>query len=136
MGFRMMASPRTVETPEQFLEGANRYLDMCEDEDRLPTVAGLALHLGFKSRQSIHDYVKKPAFEQYARQALLHMEDERSQRLLKSPAGIIFDLCNNHGWKQPGQMDGHAREGFTFLYAGPPPKRLESVEPDGEIESD
>jgi len=72
-----------------------------------PTVAGLCYFLGFESRQSFLDYEKREPFSCTIKKARLRIEVDRAERLVSSgtpTAGIIFDLTNNHGWKNPQHM--------------------------------
>lgn len=64
-----------------------------------PTVTGLALFLGFESRQSLYDYKKnKPEFTYIIKRATLAIEMNYEQMLdSKSVAGSIFAL-KNMGW--------------------------------------
>lgn len=65
-----------------------------------PTVAGLALYLGFESRQSIYDYRdRNQEFSYIIKRALTYIEMHYEQMLeSKSVAGAIFAL-KNMGWK-------------------------------------
>lgn len=64
-----------------------------------PTISGLALHLGFDSRQSIYDYKEKPEFTYIIKRAILFMESYAEEQLLRgtSATGAIFWL-KNHKW--------------------------------------
>lgn len=64
-----------------------------------PTVCGLALYLGFESRQSIYDYRdKSEEFSYIIKRALTFIEMNYEQNLeSKNPAGAIFAL-KNMGW--------------------------------------
>jgi len=63
------------------------------------TVTGLALFLGFESRQSFYDYEGKEEFSYTIRKARLKVENEYEKKL-SSPmcTGAIFAL-KNHGWR-------------------------------------
>jgi len=76
-----------------------------------PTITGLALALGFASRQSIYDYKGKEEFAYTIKKALLRVENGYEKRLSHNGAtGAIFAL-KNMGWKdkqeveQTGQMN-------------------------------
>jgi len=63
-----------------------------------PTVTGLAIYLGFESRQSVYDYEKQGEFSYIIKRARLYVEhgyekDLRSEK----PTGAIFAL-KNMGW--------------------------------------
>lgn len=64
-----------------------------------PTVAGLALHLGFDDRRSIYDYKDRPEFSHTIKRAILKIEEYAEDALIsgKASTGAIFWL-KNHGW--------------------------------------
>lgn len=85
----------------------DQYFDGLEDTTRPPTVPGLCRFLGFADRASFLDYEKKPDFSRTIKSARLRIEEDRAERLLSKDtptAGVIFDLTNNHGWKNPQHM--------------------------------
>jgi hypothetical protein len=77
-------------------------------QNRPYTITGLALALGFSTRQSLLDYQDKKEFIDTITQAKLkcHMFAEESLFLNKSANGPAFSLKNNFGWK-----DNHGIEG-------------------------
>lgn len=82
----------------------DQYFDHCEEKGKPPTVPGLCVFLGFESRQSFLDYEARPLFSGTIKKARLKIEADRADRLISSgspTAGVIFDLTNNHGWKNP-----------------------------------
>lgn len=74
-----------------------------------PTVTGLALFLGFESRQSIYDYAKKEgAFSYIIKRALTVIENHYETRLnYNSPTGAIFAL-KNMNWSDKSEVDLNA----------------------------
>lgn len=61
-------------------------------------ITGLALHLGFCSRQSLWDYQKKPEYSYTIARARLRVEGSYEMHLLsKSSPGAVFAL-KNFGW--------------------------------------
>lgn len=70
------------------------------------TVTGLALFLGFESRQSIYDYEENGLFSYIIKNARLRVECEYEKRLStsQSPTGAIFAL-KNMGWKDKSEID-------------------------------
>ena len=85
----------------------DQYFDECLAETRPPTIAGLCYFLGFCDKQALSEYEKREHFSLTVKKARLRIEMDRSERLLKSgapTAGVIFDLTNNHGWKNPQHM--------------------------------
>jgi hypothetical protein len=63
-----------------------------------PTITGLALHIGFSSRQEFEEYEKKPRYAQSLKRARLKIESEYEKKLhLTSATGAIFAL-KSLGW--------------------------------------
>ena len=82
----------------------NAYFDLKEEQGLPPTMAGLALSLGFKSTRTVREYEERG--EEYAEiveTARTRMEEWKNEVLLTgkcAAAGVIFDLKNNHSWKE------------------------------------
>lgn len=90
--------PRVIQTPEEFDQLVNEYVEMCSESGSPLTFSGLALHLGFTSRQSLYDYKKREEFSYTVKRARLKIEAAYEARLFGSNvAGAIFAL-KNHGW--------------------------------------
>jgi hypothetical protein len=69
--------------------------------DNPPTTAGLALHLGYASRQSLYDQKDRDErFSYIIKRAILAIENQHEKRLslAGSPVGSIFWL-KNHQWR-------------------------------------
>lgn len=82
-------------TPEELKQKVESYFD----EEKVPTWSGLALYLGFNSRQALNYYMdEKPGFLDPLKKALLKIEIEYEKGLAgRNPAGSIFAL-KNFGW--------------------------------------
>ncbi len=94
--------PPLYDDPELMDAKIDQYFDQLGDKP--PTVPGLCFFLGFSSRQSFLDYEKKKDFSCTIKKARLRIECDRTERLISSgtpTAGLIFDLVNNHGYKNP-----------------------------------
>ncbi len=64
----------------------------------VPTITGLALYLGFESRQSFYDYEKEKEFSYTIKKARTLIEQEYEEQLQHgSTIGAIFAL-KNMGW--------------------------------------
>lgn len=75
-----------------------------------PTITGLALFLGFESRQSFYDYKKKEEFSYTIKKAALMIESKYEQSLWGGkPTGAIFAL-KNLGWNDSVNLD-HTTKG-------------------------
>ena len=100
-----MRGSRVIKTPEEFEERAERYFDKCKDDEVNVTITGLALALGFSSRQSVHDYRKEEGFADVANRACLMVEHGYELRLDgASVTGPIFAL-KNMGWSDSQQIE-------------------------------
>jgi hypothetical protein len=77
------------------------------------TITGLALYLGFASRQSLEDYEKKPEFSYIIKNARLRVENGYEKCLFtRNATGAIFAL-KNMGWKDKQEVD-HTTAGESF----------------------
>lgn len=83
---------------------------ICVREPENPTLTGLALFLGFCSRQSLYDYKDKKEFSYIIKRATTVIESHHENNLgEKSPTGAIFAL-KNMGWKDSQNVD-HTTKG-------------------------
>lgn len=70
-----------------------------------PTVTGLALYLGFTTRQALINYEGKPEFVDAIKQSKLRVEAAYEQALFgKNAAGPIFAL-KNFNWTDKQEID-------------------------------
>lgn len=78
-----------------------------------PSITGLALYLGFESRQSIYDYEKNGEYSYTIKRARLRVEASYEQYLLtQSATGAIFAL-KNFGWVDNKAID-HTTKGDSI----------------------
>ena len=122
-----------IETPEEMQVLINKYFESCDGRPLLdgeghpivdkhgsmiligqhpPTVSGLALALGFHSRQSLLNYQGKEEFLDTITRAKLRIEDYCEQRLFDRDGqrGAEFNLRCNFRWKQEEKSDGDDEE--------------------------
>lgn len=122
MGFLFMAGrPRKYENETELADAVDKYFERLKENRvdaggnidekwvRMPepaTITGLALFLGFESRQSIYDYEENGEFSYIIKNARLRVECEYEKRLstAQSPTGAIFAL-KNMGWKDRSEID-------------------------------
>lgn len=93
--------------PEAFGKEVERYFAQWEDPNfkGAPTWTGLAIHLGFESRQSLEDYKKKEGFSYPIKKALIRIENQYENGLFgRNPAGSIFAL-KNFGWNDKQEIE-------------------------------
>ena len=70
----------------------------------VPTITGLALYLGFASRQSFYDYEERPAFSYAIKSARTFIEIHYEEMLqIGNTTGAIFAL-KNMGWKDKTEV--------------------------------
>ena len=90
---------------EELEDCVYKYFDYCASQSppRPLTAAGLALAIGFRSREEMMKYAKKGEdFAYVIDMALTVIEEYKNVMLVtteRSPNGLIFDLKNVHGWK-------------------------------------
>lgn len=118
-------------TAEEMQEMIDKYFDQCEgtmkvDKEgnvftdkygepvmfgRKPlTITGLALALGFNSRQALLNYQAKDEFYDTIMRAKARIEQYAEERLFDKDGanGAKFSLSNNfEGWKEKQQIDGN-----------------------------
>lgn len=141
--------PPMYETPEDMQQVIDRYFDSCgaqymkDDEgelipsektgrpiivgEKVPTVTGLALALGFTSRQALLNYQAKEAFVDTVTRAKSRIEEYVESRLFDRDGvnGAKFSLKNNFkGWSETGdaQNTGDSSGIQAFLLATKPTK--------------
>lgn len=91
----------------------DKYGNVIKIDERPETVTGLALALGFKSRQSLIDYQGKAEFSDTITRAKLRCERYAEERLYDRDGngGARFSLQVNFGWndkpKEPEQEERH-----------------------------
>lgn len=103
--------PPKFETPEELQNKVNEYLEKYPLGER--TITGLALYLGFESRQSLYDYQEKKEFTYIIKRARLEVESSYESGLYgKNATGAIFAL-KNMGWKDRQEFD-HTNNGGDF----------------------
>lgn len=72
-----------------------------------PTVTGMALYLGFTSRQALINYQNKEEFVDSITQAKSRIEQYAETKLYSREAsnGAKFVLINNYGWKEKSEVE-------------------------------
>jgi len=94
--------PPKYETPEKLANAVEDYLA----NNEVKTITGLALWLGFSSRQSLYDYGKKEEFSYIIARAKLWVENYYEMQLLtsNSATGAKFAL-QQMGWEDSKAID-------------------------------
>lgn len=127
---RKVGRPPIWDNPEAFDKAVDTYFKITET----PTWSGLALYLGFESRQSLEDYKKKPDFSYPIKKALLRIESHYEKSIQsRNPAGAIFAL-KNFGWKDKQEVDQNINGGLNIRFAEPEEyKRVYPTQDQGNI---
>lgn len=126
---RTAGRPPKYKSKEEIREKIDAYFEECEgklleDDDGKPvldkndrpviigkrpmTITGLALALGFSSRQSLLNYKGKKEFLDTITRAYARVEQYTEERLFDKDgaAGAKFSLANNfEGWKEKQQIE-------------------------------
>jgi len=92
---------------DSYFESLKIYNDAGDHVESKPAlITGIALHLGFCTRQSFYDYEKKPEFTYTIKVARLRVESSYEGQLFgKSTAGAIFGLKNVGGWSDKHEVE-------------------------------
>src|SRR5690349_17735226 len=95
-------SPKRYSDRQTLMNDVVAYLEKCNESKKIPTMTGLALSLGFRSRRSLLNYEKEPGYEfafEVITYAKMKIEEFLEERLLDhrntNIAGLIFNLKNN-----------------------------------------
>ena len=84
---------------------------------RPPTITGLALALGFNSRQALLNYQAKDEFHDTIIRAKARVECYAEERLFDKDGanGAKFSLANNFdGWKEKQQIEAEVKNDMTI----------------------
>ena len=98
--------PPLFDTPEEFDQTCHNYINDCLENGEIITVTGLALYLGFESRQSLYDYEKRDGFSYITKRWKLRIENEYEKLMLvsRNPTGPIFAL-KQMGWSDKQEIE-------------------------------
>lgn len=78
------------------------YFEQCDEKAEPYTIPGLAYALGFCDKETLGEYGARPDFSRVVKGARLRIESQRAVAVVsteKNPAGKIFDLKANFGWR-------------------------------------
>ena len=130
--------PLMYKTKEELQEKIDEYFEMCKgriltDDDgiayrdkngipvivdaRPPTITGLALALGFASRQALLNYQDRDEFNYTITRAKAKVEQYAEERLFDKDGanGAKFSLANNFvGWREKQQIEADVKNDVTI----------------------
>jgi hypothetical protein len=109
LGCTTNGRPPIYDDPEKYAAKIRDYYNYCEDNEEKVTITGLALYLGFESRQSFYDYAGKVDFMYITKRAQLAVEHSYETH------GQTIDIfaLKNMGWKDEQHID-HTNNGKDF----------------------
>lgn len=138
MSENKLGRPPFYSTPEEMQERIDAYFEECKgeiltDSEGMPlyakdgtiirvgvrplTITGLALALGFNSRQALLNYQAKEAFHDTIMRAKARVECYAEERLFDKDGanGAKFSLANNFdGWREKQQIEAEVNNSVTI----------------------
>jgi len=135
---KKIGRPPTYKTKEEIQEKIDEYFESCKGtikydgdgnvlvdklgrpvifDDRPLTITGLALALGFNSRQTLLNYQGKEEFVDTIMRAKARVEQYAEERLFDKDGanGAKFSLANNfEGWKEKQQIEAEVSNELTI----------------------
>lgn len=111
----MAGQPPIIKSAEELQSKIDKYF---ADETHL-TITGLALALGFSSRQSIHDYEKNGEYSYIMKTARLRVENGYEKALMsQNTTGAKFAL-QNMGWSDRVETKNETTTNINLLSIDP-----------------
>lgn len=114
--------PPKFKTVEEMNIAVNEYFEECRKEKRPLTMTGLAIALGFESRQSLVDYKQRDeGFSDTIKKARNFVERDIEERMMSSSgvvAGHIFNLKNNFGWRDRQDIENTLKGDIEVKWKG------------------
>jgi hypothetical protein len=101
LGLTTTGQPPKYSSPEELEIKCSEYFEHCQKEKQKATITGLALFLGFCSRQSIYDYKENKEYSYVLKRATLAVENSYETN------GTAFDIfaLKNMGWKDKTEVE-------------------------------
>ena len=98
LGLTTSGQPPLYSSAEELAIKCSEYFQDCQELKEKATITGLALFLGFCSRQSIYDYKENQEYSYILKRAVTVIENHHEKRMDGDKvAGSIFVL-KNMGW--------------------------------------
>lgn len=117
---------RKYKTVDEMQRAINEYFIKCDEDSRPYTVTGLALALGFTSRQALLNYegytdIDNIMFLDTIKRAKHKVEASIEEGLLSgkyNSTGSIFNLKNNFNWKDKTEVEQSGESKLTIKLEG------------------
>lgn len=109
--------PLIYKTKEEMQEKIDAYFEECERKKKPLTITGLALALGFNSRQALLNYQGRKEFNDTVTRAKARVEQFAEESLFYqgSANGAKFSLANNfEGWNERQQIEAEVKSDMTI----------------------
>lgn len=109
--------PPMYNTKEEMQEKIDAYFESCRENGRPLTVTGLALAVGFNTRQALLNYQGKKEFVDTILRAKAVVEQYAEERLFDRDGanGAKFSLANNFaGWKEKQSIEADVNSEVTI----------------------
>lgn len=111
LGLTTNGRPPEYESADEMLDKISKYFEYIDSSEEKPTITGLALFMGFESRQSVYAYAKKKDFSYIIKRSQLIIQNWYELHLTdRNVAGIIFAL-KNMGWSDKYEFDNKSSDG-------------------------
>lgn len=103
--------PPKYKTAKEMQKAIDAYFVKCDEENEPYTITGLAIALGFTSRQALINYEGKSEFVDTIKKAKLKVECsyEKALHTGNATSGMIFAL-KNFNWSDKQEIDHTVRE--------------------------
>ena len=106
--------PLKFNSPQELEDKALKYFNNCRKNERPLTMTGLAIALD-TTRETIRDYSNKELYSDTIKKLreIVHNYIEEYSLTTRNPAGAIFNLKNNFGWKDKQEVQ-HSGTNITL----------------------
>ena len=116
-------------TPTKMKNSINSYFDWCEQEDRVPSIKGLMIHLNM-FRDQFYQYLQYPEFKEIMERARLIMSEWCENDVYKTrgqAAGKIAYMKNVHDWSE--KLESHETVTQTLITVDEARAKIEMLAP-------
>lgn len=121
-----MADRKKYEKVEDMQKAIDNYFAQCDMDGKPYTVTGLALALGFLSRQALINYegytdIDDIKFHDTIKRAKTRIENNVVENMLLgkfNPTGSIFSLKNNFNWRDKQEVENSGTQSMVITVQG------------------